>query len=145
MNDFLTTEHTEITELFVQKFDEQALNNLSGKIIDCAIYIHRQLGPGLLESAYQKALAYIFTQRNIPFEKETFIPVKIDGVVIDDAYRADFVVADTIIIETKSVKALQPMDEAQLLNYMRLGGYPLGLLMNFNVKLLKDGIIRRRI
>ncbi len=138
---FVTTERTEITE----NFTECNLNTLSGQIIDCGIYVHRQLGPGLLESAYQKALAYVFTQRNIPFEKEKIIPVTIDGFVIDDAYRADFVIADQIILETKSVKALQPIDEAQLLTYMKLGGFPLGLLMNFNVKLLKDGIKRMRL
>ncbi len=136
MNNLKTTEDTGRTG---------DLNTLSGQIIDCGIYVHRQLGPGLLENAYQKALAYMFEKRNLPFEKEKIIPVKIDGITIDNAYRADFVIANTIIIETKSVKTLQSMDEAQLLNYMRLGNYPLGLLMNFNVKLLKDGIVRRKL
>ncbi|MFP4097204.1 MAG: GxxExxY protein [Alphaproteobacteria bacterium] len=136
MNNILTTERTEFTE---------NLNTLSGQIVDSGIYIHRQLGPGLLKSAYQKALTYIFTKRKIPFEKEKSIPVTIDGVVIDDAYRADFVVANQIILETKSVRALQPIDEAQLLTYMKLGRFPLGLLMNFNVRLLKDGIKRMRL
>lgn len=125
--------------------DTEEMNSLSGQIVDCGIYIHRQLGPGLLESAYQKALTWIFTRRNIPFEKEKSVPVTIDGFIIDDAFRADFIVGGKIILETKSVRTLQPIDEAQLLTYMRLGGYPLGLLMNFNERLLKDGIRRMRL
>ncbi len=139
--DYITTEHTEITE----SLDERAINNLSGQVIDSALYIHKQLGPGLLESAYQKALAFIFTKRGIPFEKEKPIHVIIDGFKIDEAYRADFVIANNIILETKSVRILQPIDEAQLLTYMKLGHYPVGLLLNFNERLLKNGIKRMRL
>jgi GxxExxY protein len=127
------------------ELSEERLNALSGQIVDAAIYIHRQLGPGLLESAYQKALVYVFTQRGIPHEKEKPVHVVLDGISIGEGFRADFVIANNIILETKSVRETHPMDEAQLLTYMRLGGYPLGLLINFGKTLLKDGIKRMRV
>ncbi len=137
MNRILTTESTESTE--------GILNALSGQVVDSAIYIHRQLGPGLLESAYQRALAYVLGARGVAFEKEKPVPVRIDGQDIGCGFRADFVLGGRVIVELKSVSALQPLDEAQLLTYMRLGGYPLGLLLNFNVRLMKDGIRRMRL
>lgn len=136
----LTTEHTEITEV-----DAEDLNTLTGKIIDCAIQVHKQLGPGLLESAYQHALSYMMAKHNIIFEKEKLIPVKIDNHIIDAGYRADFIIAGKIILELKSVEKLIPIHEAQLLTYMRLGEFKLGLLLNFNQHLLKDGIKRMRL
>lgn len=125
--------------------DPETLNILSGKIIDCAIQVHRKLGPGLLESAYQHGLAYIFSKNEIPFIQEKTISIVIDDFPIDAGYRADFIVGNTIILELKSVEKLLPIHEAQLLTYMKLGGFELGLLLNFNEKLLKNGIKRMRL
>lgn len=133
----LTTENTEITE-----FDTEKLNILSGKIVDCALHVHKRLGPGLLESAYQHGLAYLFTKNEIHFEKEKTIPIVIDDYPIDAGYRADFIIAGKIILEIKSVDKLIPLHTAQILTYMKLGGFKLGLILNFNEKLIKDGIRR---
>ena len=136
----ITTGCTEITE-----FDTEKLNILSGKIIHYSIYVHQQLGPGLLESAYQHALAYKLTKENISFETEKLIPVYIDNEKIDAGYRADFIIEGKIILELKSVERLAPIHEAQLLTYMKLGEFELGLLLNFNERLLKNGIKRMRL
>ncbi len=136
----LTTEHTETTEE-----DTEYLNSLSGQIIDSAIYVHKNLGPGLLESAYQHGLAYILSKRNIPFVKEKTVSVFIDDFPIDAGYRADLIVDGKIIVEIKSHATLLPIHEAQLLTYMKLGGYKLGLLLNFNERLLKNGIKRMKL
>ncbi len=121
------------------------INQLSGEVINCAIEVHKLLGPGLLESAYQQALAFVLTNRNIPFVKEKPIPIKLDNLMIEAGYRADFIIADKIILEIKSVDKLAPIHEAQLLTYMKLGKFSLGLLLNFNEQLLKDGIKRMRL
>ena len=121
------------------------INQISGEIIDCAIQVHKLLGPGLLESAYQQALAHVLAARNIPFSKEKPIPITLDGLNIEAGYRADFIIDDKIILEIKSVDKLAPIHEAQLLTYMKLGKFPLGILLNFNEKLLKDGIKRMRL
>lgn len=139
MRDF-TTEHTEITEN-----NTEPLNVLSGKIIDCALQVHKKLGPGLLESAYQHGLAYMFSKNKIMFEKEKIIPVLMDDFPIDAGYRADFIVQSKIILEIKSAEKLLPIHEAQLLTYMKLGHFELGLLLNFNEKLLKNGIKRMKL
>lgn len=136
----VTTENTEITENGIEE-----LNLLSGQIIDAAIYVHRKLGPGLLESAYQSGLSYIFTQRKILFAKEKPIPVMLDNFPIEAGYRADFIIGDKIILEIKSVEKMLPIHEAQILTYMKLGNFPLGLLLNFNERLLKNGIKRMRL
>ena len=116
---------------------------LTGQIIGAAIEVHRELGPGLLESAYQTCLAREFALRHIPFEREKPLPVEYKGVRIDCGYRLDFVVADKVIVEVKAVDEIHPVHEAQLLTYLRLTGCPVGLLINFNVLVLKDGIRRR--
>ncbi len=127
------------------KSSEQSLNQLSGKIIDAAIHVHKLLGPGLLESAYQAALAHTLATQNIPFEKEKTIPVQMDDITIAAGYRADFVVGGQIILEIKSVERLAEIHNAQLLTYMKLGKFSLGILLNFNEKLLKDGIRRMKL
>jgi len=137
---FITTEHTKITE-----DSTEDLNILSGKIIDCAIQVHKKLGPGLLESAYQHGLAYMFSKHNIPFIKEKTISVFIDDHPIDAGYRADFIIDQKIIVEIKAVERLLPIHQAQLLTYMKLGHFELGLLLNFNETLLKNGIKRMRL
>lgn len=135
-----TTERTETTEGFTED-----MNIISGRIVDCAIQVHRKLGPGLLESAYQHGLVYMFAKNNLSFEKERIIAIKIDDYPIDAGYRADFIIAGKILVEIKSVDRLLPIHDAQLLTYMKLGNYGLGLLFNFNEKLLKNGIKRMRL
>ena len=119
------------------------LNALSHEIIGAAIEVHRALGPGLLESAYHECVCRELVIRGIPFQKEVVLPLEYKGVHLECGYRIDLVVAGQIVVECKSVEALAPIHDAQLLTYLRLGRYKLGLLINFNVVLLKDGIHRR--
>jgi len=118
------------------------IDRLSNMIIGLAIETHRQLGPGLLESTYQQSLAYELSKNNIPFELEKKIPVMYKSVNIDCAYRADMVVDNKILLELKSVDRLLPIHEAQILTYLKLSGLRLGMLINFNVTLLRQGIRR---
>lgn len=129
----------------VVKNTEEDLNTISGKIINCALNVHKQLGAGLLESAYQHGLAYMMAKEGLKFSREKVIPIMIDNHKLDEGYRADFIVENKIIIETKSVENLNSNHEAQILNYMRLGNFPIGLLMNFNETLLKNGLKRFKI
>jgi len=117
-------------------------NQLTHKIIGCAIEVHKELGPGLLESTYQLCLAHEFQLQGIPFEAEKELPVIYKTSRLDCGYRIDFLVAGKVILELKSVQEILPIHEAQLLTYMKLAEIRLGLLINFNVKLLKDGIKR---
>jgi GxxExxY protein len=135
--DFLTT--TEITE-----HTERDLDPLTGKIIGAAIDIHRALGPGLLESAYEACFIYELRLRKLRVEHQKALPVFYKDVMLDCGYRVDLLVEDQVIIEIKSVSSLVPIHEAQLLSYLKLSGCKTGLLINFNVKLLKDGIRRIR-
>ena len=118
------------------------LNELTEKIIGCAIRVHKKLGPGLLESVYQAALAYELKQVGIKFEKEKTMPADYEDIKIDVGFRCDFLVEKLVIVECKSVKEVHPIDMAQSLTYLRLSKLNLGLLINFNVILLKDGIKR---
>src|SRR5215813_13106408 len=118
-------------------------NHFSGEAIGAAIEVHRALGPGLLESAYQRCLCRELVVRGIPFECEKPLPLEYKGIHLDCGYRIDILVAGLVVVEVKSVEALAPIHDAQLLTYLRLGGWPLGLLINFNVVLLKQGIHRR--
>ena len=119
------------------------VNELTEAIIGAAIEVHRHLGPGLLESAYQKCLARELTLRGIPFESERTLPVVYKGITLDCGYRIDLLVAGLVVVEAKAVAATDKIHEAQLLTYLRLGGWKVGLLINFNVPVLKDGIKRR--
>jgi GxxExxY protein len=119
------------------KFEE-----LSGQVIGCAIEVHRELGPGLLESSYEKCLAHELSKAGIPFETQVAIPVLYKGVTIDCGYRADLLVDKKVLVELKSAEKIERLHEAQLLTYMRLAGVQVGLLINFNVAVLKDGIKR---
>ncbi len=121
---------------------EKNINNLTGKIIGAAIEVHSTLGPGLLESAYEECLCHECKLQKIPFERQVSLPVEYKGVNLDCGYRTDIIVAGKLIVELKSVERLQPIHEAQLLTYLKLTGLKIGLLMNFNVSLLKDGIKR---
>jgi GxxExxY protein len=115
---------------------------LTEKIIGAAIEVHRALGPGLLESVYAKCLCYELSQSGVEFVFEQPVPVKYKEVLIDCGFRLDIVVEGKVIIELKACEALMPVHEAQLLTYMKLTGIRRGLLLNFNVLLLKDGIRR---
>ena len=116
---------------------------LSRRVLGCAIEVHRHLGPGLLESAYQSCLAYELTQHEIPFCREVDLPVQYKGQRLDCGYRMDFVIDEQLVLELKSVDKLVPIHEAQLLTYMKLANISIGLLLNFNVLRLKDGGIKR--
>lgn len=118
------------------------MNGLTEEIIGAAIEVHRALGPGLLESAYEECLAHELTLANISFERQVALPVNYKGVQLDCGYRLDFVVEETVVLELKAIDVLQPIHEAQLLTYLKLGGWPIGLLINFNVPVLKKGIKR---
>jgi len=121
--------------------DEQPkFSDLSNKVIGCAIEVHRALGPGLLESAYQQCLAHELRLNNIDFHVEKPVPVNYKGCRLDCGYRIDIVVEDQIILELKSVEKLKPIHEAQLLSYMKLANIKQGFLINFNVRLLKEGL-----
>jgi GxxExxY protein len=116
--------------------------DLSHRVIGCALEVHRALGPGLLESTYEQCLAYELSQAGIPFKLQHPIPVTYKGILLDCGYRVDVLVDDRLILELKSVDKLLPIYEAQLLTYMKLARVSLGLLMNFNVITLKEGLKR---
>jgi GxxExxY protein len=117
-------------------------NEVSGQIVDSAMRVHSRLGPGLLESVYQACLAYEVRKRGLDVVSQTALPVVYDEVRIDIGYRLDLIVEDLVIVEIKAVEAIHPTHKAQLLSYLRLSGRKLGLLLNFNVEHLKDGIFR---
>ncbi len=116
---------------------------LTGKIIGAAVEVHRELGPGLLESAYLACLCREFALRGIGFQAEVSLPVAYKGIRLDCGYRMDLVVEDNVAVELKSVDRLLPIHQAQLMTYLRLSRLRVGLLINFNVKLLPDGLVRR--
>jgi len=115
---------------------------LSQNVIGCAIEVHRQLGPGLLESAYRQCLAFELSNAVIPFQMEVPLPVRYKDVLLDCGYRIDLLVSGDLIVEIKSVESLLPIHQAQILTYMRLAKVPIGLLLNFNVTKLQSGIKR---
>jgi GxxExxY protein len=122
--------------------DVEDLNKITEAIIGAAISVHRVLGPGLLESAYQACLAYELLDRGYRIEQQKSLPVVYKGVKLDCGYRLDFVVEDCVIVELKSVDELSSVHDAQILSYLKLSGLKVGLLVNFNVKMLKYGIRR---
>lgn len=117
-------------------------NEVSGAVIDAALRIHRQLGPGLLESVYETLLAHKLERRGIPCERQKSVPIVYQGLEFPDAFRVDLLAAQCVIVELKSVEELQPVHYRQLLTYLRLAKLRVGLLINFNVPLLKDGLHR---
>ena len=118
-------------------------NEITEGVIGAAIEVHRALGPGLLESAYVQCLCYELNLRRLPFQLELPLPVIYKGLKLDCGYRVDLVVSDSVIVEVKAVERLAPIHEAQLRTYLRLGGWKVGLVINFNVPVLRDGIVRR--
>ncbi len=121
----------------------ESANRITEGVIGAAIAVHRALGPGLLESAYQECLCQELALRGIPFEREVPLPLEYKGIRCECGYRLDILVAGAVVVEVKAIEAIAPIHEAQLLTYLRLGGWSVGLLMNFNVVVLKDGIRRR--
>ena len=118
------------------------INDLTGQVIGAAIEVHNALGPGLLESAYEECLCHEFELKEIPYERQKELPLEYKGVKLDSGYRIDIVVADKLILELKACENLEPIHEAQLLTYLKLTKIKFGLLINFNVLLLKNGIKR---
>jgi GxxExxY protein len=118
------------------------VNTITGKVIQCAIEVHRILGPGLLESVYEKCLAYELAKTGMTIETQKELPMLYKDVQIDCGFRLDIVVEKTVILEIKAVEKMLPIHEAQILTYMKLTGIKTGLLINFNVRLLKEGLKR---
>jgi GxxExxY protein len=122
--------------------EAERLNGIAEAIIGASIEVHRRLGPGLLESAYEACLAYELISREHSVERQKWLPVVYGEVRLDCGYRLDLVVDDSVIVEVKAVDRMVPIHEAQLLSYLRLSSRSLGLLINFNVRLLRDGVKR---
>ncbi len=118
------------------------MNKLTETVIGAAIEVHRELGPGLLESAYQQALEYELTLRGIRFEAQKNCPITYKGLLIENAYRLDLLVEDRLVVELKAIDALADVHEAQVLTYLKFSGCQLGLLINFRSRWLKDGVRR---
>jgi GxxExxY protein len=121
------------------------INRIRERIIGAAIEVHRTLGPGLLESTYHACLAHEWKQQGLEVETEKELPVAYKGVTLDRGYRIDLLVEQTVIVELKAVQELTAIHEAQILSYLKLSGRPVGLLINFNVRQLTEGIKRFRI
>ena len=134
MGGFVKVNH-EVHEGHEMEFDQ-----LSNRVIGCALEVHRALGPGLLESTYEQCLAQELSLSDISFKLQLPLPVKYKGIKLDCGYRIDLLVNDELIVELKSVDQIMGIHQAQLLTYMKLSGVKVGLLINFNVEILKTGI-----
>jgi GxxExxY protein len=130
-------DNTEDTESTEQKFGP-----LTEAVIGAAIEVHRVLGPGLLESVYEKCLARELAMREIRFRRQVDFPVVYKGATLDAGFRADLVVEDELVVEIKAADAVLPIHVSQLVTYLRVSGIRVGLLLNFNVKLMRDGVRR---
>ena len=117
-------------------------NDITGNIVDCCIKIHRTLGPGLLESVYEEILAYELKKKGLLCERQVGVPVIYDELKMDLGFRADIIVEDKVIIELKSIESVLPVHRKQLLTYLKLSQKKVGLLINFNEELIKNGISR---
>ncbi|HEX8340663.1 MAG TPA: GxxExxY protein [Tepidisphaeraceae bacterium] len=118
------------------------MTELTEKMIGAMIEVHKEVGPGLLESAYEECLCREFGLCGLQFRRQVPVPVVYKGVELDCGYRLDLLVEEAVVVEIKSVKAIEPIFEAQLITYLKLGGWQVGLLVNFNVRVLKDGLKR---
>ncbi|MEP6703678.1 MAG: GxxExxY protein [Acidobacteriota bacterium] len=118
------------------------LNEISGRIIEYSITVHKTLGPGMLEGAYEICLMHELVNHGFQVQRQKGLPIVYDGIHLDAGYRIDLLVNDLVIVEVKAVERLHPVHEAQLLSYLRMTGLKLGLLINFNMKLLRDGVKR---
>jgi GxxExxY protein len=122
--------------------ETQRVNQITETIIGCAIAVHKVLGPGLLESAYEECTCHELSQNALNFRRQVPLPVSYKGVKLDCGYRMDLVVEELVVVEFKTVENLLPVHDAQLLSYLKLSGVPVGLLINFHVPVLKDGLRR---
>jgi len=118
------------------------INQISGSIVDAAFKVHNTLGPGLLESAYEACLAHELKKLGLRVASQVSLPVVYDGVAIEAGYRIDMIVQDSVVVELKAIEKILPIHQAQLLTYLKLSGIKVGLLINFNEVLLKQGINR---
>ena len=117
-------------------------NDIGHGIITAAMKVHSTVGPGLLESAYELCLAHELTRHGLQVRKQVCIPIRYDDLTIDNGYRIDLLVNDLVVVELKAIETILPVHRGQLLSYLRLGGFKLGLLLNFNVAHMRDGITR---
>jgi GxxExxY protein len=124
--------------------DAAGLNRISGAIIDAAISVHSALGPGLLESAYEACLLYELRKRGLSVEAQVPLPVVYESVRLEIGYRIDLLVEDVVVVELKACESIVPVHRIQLLSYLKLSKKPLGLLLNFHVPLMRDGIVRMK-
>jgi iron complex transport system substrate-binding protein len=118
------------------------LNNISAEVVNCCVKIHSDLGPGLFESVYEALLYKMLTQKGYHVERQVPVPVRYGGIVLDEGFKADLIVNQTLILELKAVETLAKVHHRQLHTYLKLTGIPLGLLLNFGSSLMKNGIIR---
>ena len=118
------------------------IESVAKTIVDAALKVHRALGPGLLESVYELCLAHELRRRGVQLESQVKLPISYEGLKIDAGLRLDLIVAQQVVVEVKAVEKLHPVHDAQLLSYLKLTGLKLGLLINFNVPLIRDGIKR---
>ena len=130
---------TEINEAVAPERQE---NDISGKIIGAAVEVHKHLGPGLLESAYEECLCCELDLRGIKFQRQVPLPLNYKGLKLDCGYRLDLLVEDKVVVELKTVEAIAPIHEAQMLTYLKLRDIRIGLIINFNVHLLVEGVRR---
>jgi GxxExxY protein len=131
------------TETQGHREDREHKDPRTSQIIAAALEVHRALGPGLLENAYEECLCHEFYLRGIEFERQLAFPITFKGLRLDCGYRIDFLVEDTVVVELKAIEKLLPVHHAQLLTYMKVARKSVGLLMNFNVPLLTRGIVRK--
>jgi GxxExxY protein len=122
--------------------DEQRLNRITGVIVDAAIQVHSALGPGLLESAYEACLAHELVERGLAVRTQVAIPIVYKGIRLEQGYRIDMLVEESVVVENKTLLVIHPVHEAQLLTHLRLSGHRLGLLLNYYVPFMRDGIRR---
>ena len=118
-------------------------NRIGTEVVASALKVHSALGPGLLEGAYEACLAYELSKRALCARKQVSLPLRYEDLLLQDAYRVDLLVDDLVVVEVKSVETVSPVHRAQLVSYLKLGGYKLGYLLNFNVAHMRDGIVRR--
>jgi GxxExxY protein len=138
----INAEVAEANRAEVAEKDQRRLNRISGQIVDAAMRVHAILGPGLLEGAYEVCLTHELRKRGLRVDTQFALPVSYDGVHVDLGYRLDLLVENEVVVELKAIETVLPVHKAQLLSYLRLGGKRLGLLINFHVDRLKDGITR---
>ncbi len=138
----INAEAAETIRAEVAEKDREKLNAISGQIVDAAMRVHTILGPGLLEGAYEVCFAHELRKRGLHVETQFPLPVSYDGVHVDLGYRLDLLVEGEVVVELKAIETVLPVHKAQLLSYLKLGGKRLGLLINFHVLRMKDGITR---